>query len=66
TPWQPDANERGQVAFPDLTFLQLLFGYTSLDDLNQVFPDCMIRTDAARVLLDILFQKQGSNIWPVA
>lgn len=65
-PWQPDAHERGQAAFPDLTFLQLLFGYKSLDELNQAFPDCMIRTDDARVLLDTLFPKQGSNVWPVA
>lgn len=65
-PWQPDANERGHAAFPDLTFLQLLFGFKSLDELQHVFPDCMIRTDDARVLLDTLFPKQGSNIWPIA
>jgi len=65
-PWQPDANERGHAAFPDLTFLQLLFGFRSLDELQYAFPDCMIRTDDARVLLDTLFPKQGSNVWPIA
>ena len=64
--WQPSATERGPAAFPDLTFLQLLFGYKSLDELQHAFPDCMIRTDDARVLLDTLFPKQVSNIWPIA
>jgi len=64
--WQPTADERGQAAFPDLTFLQLLFGYKSLDELNDAFPDCMIRTDDARALLDILFPKQASNVWAIA
>ncbi len=64
--WQPGAKERGDAAFPDLIFLQLLFGFKSLDELDRAFPDCMIRTDDARVLLDTLFPKQGSNIWPIA
>jgi hypothetical protein len=64
--WQPSATERGPAAFPDLTFLQLLFGYKSLDELQHAFPDCMIRTDEARVLLETLFPKQVSNIWPIA
>ncbi len=64
--WQPSATERGHASFPDLTFLQLLFGYTSLDELQHAFPDCMIRTDEARVLLDTLFPKQGSNLWSIA
>jgi hypothetical protein len=63
--WQPSATERGLAAFPDLTFLQLLFGYRSLDELQHAFPDCMVRTDEARVLLDTLFPKQVSNIWPI-
>ncbi len=66
TPWQPDANKRGHAAFPDLTFLQLLFGFKSLNELQMAFPDCMIRTDDARVLLNTLFPKQCSDIWPIA
>jgi hypothetical protein len=49
-----------------LTFLQLLFGYRSLDELAYAFPDCVARNDGARLLLDTLFPKQASNIWPVA
>lgn len=64
--WQPASDERGDAAFPDRTFLQLLFGFRSLDELTYAFPDCMIRTDDARVLLETLFPKQGSNIWAIA
>lgn len=65
-PWRPTSDERGNAAFPDLTFLQLLFGFRSLDELTHAFPDCMVRGDDARVLLDILFPKQVSNIWAIA
>jgi hypothetical protein len=65
-PWQPASDVRGDAAFPDLTFLQLLFGYRSLDELAYAFPDCVARNDGARLLLDTLFPKQASNIWPVA
>ncbi len=65
-PWQPDANTRGHAAFPDCTFLQLLFGFKSLDELNHAFPDCMVRSDEARVLLDTLFPKQPSHVWAIA
>ncbi len=64
--WQPTTAARGDAAFPDLTFLQLLFGYTSLDDLDRAFPDCMIRSDAARALLTILFPPAPSAVWPIA
>ncbi len=65
-PWQPTSDVRGDAAFPDLTFLQLLFGYRSLDALTQSFPDCMVRDDGARALLDILFPQQVSHVWPIA
>jgi hypothetical protein len=64
--WQPEAAERGSAAFPDLTFLQLLFGYKSLDELLAAFPDCTVRTDESRILLGTLFPKQTSNLWPIA
>ncbi|MEX1158111.1 MAG: hypothetical protein WEC79_04195, partial [Thermomicrobiales bacterium] len=53
------------ASFPDLSFLQLLFGYRSLAELDAWYPDCRIRTNEARVLLDALFPKQPSFVWPV-
>ena len=35
--------------FPDLTFLQLLFGFRPLEALEAAFPDCVVRTQEARL-----------------
>lgn len=65
-PWQPTTTEVGQALFPDLTFLQLLFGYRSLEELDYAFGDCGVRDNGARVLLEALFPKQPSDVWPVS
>ncbi len=62
--WQPSPEQEGDAAFPDLTFLQLLFGYRTLDEIKYAFPDCFAG-DNARLMLEILFPKQLSDIWPV-
>lgn len=62
--WQPSTKNYGHAAFPGLTFLQLLFGYRSLDDLLFSFPDCFANQDAAP-LLRVLFPKQPSEVWPI-
>lgn len=61
--WKPERVEEGEAAFPDLTFLQILFGYRSLEELQYAFPDCITDTDNARALLPILFPKKVSNVW---
>lgn len=63
--WQPANNQDGDAAFPGLTFLQLLFGYRSLGELRDAFPDCLARSDDARALLQALFPKQASRIWAI-
>lgn len=66
-PWQPaDTNDEGAAGFPDLTFLQLLFGYRSLDELRHAYADCYVTGDINRALLNALFPKQSSNVWPIA
>jgi hypothetical protein len=64
--WQPDSDHKGNAAFPGLTFLQLLFGYRSLAELKDAFADCRAGGDEAPVLLDALFPKQPSAVWPGA
>lgn len=54
------------ASFPELTFLQLLFGYRSLAELEYAFADCRAHTDEARLLLDVLFPKQPSLVWPLS
>ncbi|MBC8449061.1 MAG: GNAT family N-acetyltransferase [Chloroflexi bacterium] len=64
-PWQPSHANDGDGVFPDLTFLQLLFGYRTLEELDYAFTDCWAANDAARALLKALFPRQASQVWPV-
>jgi GNAT superfamily N-acetyltransferase len=63
--WEPGDAWETAPAFPGLTFLQLLFGYRSLDELAYAFADCRVDAEEARVLLTALFPKQASHVWPV-
>jgi hypothetical protein len=62
-PWRSSRTEEGSAGFPDLTFLQLLFGFRSLEDLEYAFPDCWVRGDEVRALLNTIFPKRPSSVW---
>ncbi len=65
--WKPKGVEDEENAsFPALTFLQMLFGYRSFDELRHSFPDCGWNTWQDHVLLDILFPKKLSDVFPIA
>ena len=57
---------RAMAMFPGLSFLQLLFGFRSLEELEAAFPDCFVRTHEVRALLTALFPKQASDVWALA
>jgi hypothetical protein len=62
----PSAEHRRPTAlFPDLTINQLLLGYRSLDELEAAWPDCMVRGGEGRALIDTLFPKAPSDVWPL-
>ncbi len=62
-PWQPGTREEeGDIAFPGLTFLQLLFGYRSLDELHNTFADCWWKNNETRALFEALFPKKPSQV----
>ena len=63
--WQPGHAEDGDAAFPDLTFLKLLFGYRDLTEIRHAFPDCWCRDDVTEALLSALFPKRPSLVWAV-
>lgn len=66
-PWMPGSGEReGQIAFPGLVFLQLLFGYRSLTELRQYFADCWWESNKTRVLINALFPRKPSQVYPLA
>jgi hypothetical protein len=62
------AEEGGPLAarFPDLTFLQLLFGCRSLEELERSYGACRAVSEEGRVLLNVLFPRLPSLIWPVS
>jgi hypothetical protein len=66
-PWRPTPfGHSGQAGFPPNTFLQLLFGYRSLEMLKTSFVDCWTDGNEIQVLLDSLFPRQPSNVWPIS
>jgi len=60
--WQSSQDDHPVAAFPGLTFLHLLFGYRTVEEIRYMFPDCWVNEDKAGPLLDALFPKQASNI----
>ena len=62
-PWARPDRWEASASFPDLSFLQALFGHRSLNELAAIFPDCSARTEAGRVLVNALFPKQPSLVW---
>jgi len=65
-PWLPSPEAEGDIAFPGLTFLQLLFGYHSYEELHRAFADCWCDPEDVRILINILFPKKLSNVLPIA
>jgi GNAT superfamily N-acetyltransferase len=61
-PWTPTPDDTGPASFPGLTFLQLLFGYRDLEELEYAFVDCQVFGNRNRALLKALFPKQVSNV----
>lgn len=53
------------AAFSGLTFLNILFGRPSLDEVRAAFPDCYARDVRAAALIGALFRKRPSLVRPV-
>ncbi|MDQ6694793.1 MAG: GNAT family N-acetyltransferase [Chloroflexota bacterium] len=61
--WQPESVHDGAAGFPDLSFLQLLLGYRSLDEIKYAYADCGTRGSDTPALLDALFPTRVSHVW---
>jgi hypothetical protein len=68
--WSPEQPKHeglsGNAGFPPHTFLQLLFGYRSLEMLKDSYADCWTDRDEIHALLVALFPRQPSDVWPVS
>ena len=63
--WTPKTLQDGDGLFPDDTFLSLLFGRTTVEELKTGRADCYAKTEKAEALLGILFPNRPSHVWPV-
>lgn len=63
--WKPSTDAWGHASFPDLTFLQVLFGYRTWEEVKYIRPDCWVGRED-RALVEVLFPKQPSCIWPLS
>jgi hypothetical protein len=65
--WRPEPmGHSGDAAFPEHTFLQLVFGYRDLDELKYAFADCWTNNDTTVAVLKALFPKQHSDVAGIA
>jgi hypothetical protein len=62
----PDSLEKASAVFPDRVFLQLLFGYRSMDELDHAFADCYAKNGETKQLLNVLFPKKHAEVWAIA
>jgi hypothetical protein len=62
TPYKPDDFFDFDAFFPNLTFLSVLFGRRTIQELRHVFADCYPRNVESSILLNILFPKQSSHV----
>jgi hypothetical protein len=64
--WRPDHawGPRAQAGVPSLVFLKLLFGYRSLDELRDGYPD-VFAEDEVRPVLEALFPPRPSWLIPL-
>lgn len=63
--WKPTPGANESAAFPDLTFLQILFGYRSIDELRFSFKDCYMMNNNINVIIRSLFPKRLSDVFPI-
>lgn len=64
--YKPQPNDMGELGMPDLTVLQLVFGYRSLDELKSAYADCYWSSSETYYLVNTLFPKMPSSITGVA
>jgi hypothetical protein len=60
--YKPEAGDMGEIGLPDRTFLQLLFGYRTLDEIRAAYADCYWDTQEAYVVVSALFPQKPSQV----
>ena len=58
--------EKPQAEFPPYTFLHLLFGHRTMSEMQEIYIDCRPGNNLSQHLIDTLFPKQPSEVWPIS
>ncbi len=61
-PYPPEHFDDCDATFPDLTFLHVLFGHRSWEEIRHLRADCFVNNPETAVLLQVLFPKRPSQI----
>ena len=65
-PWKPPAGgseSAVDASMPRDDFLHLLFGNRTIHELEPTTADCLLKTDAGALLLDVLFPPMPTSTW---
>jgi hypothetical protein len=44
----------------------MVFGFRTIDEIKHIFMDCGTKDDRTAHLLDALFPKKPSDVWPIS
>ena len=61
-----DELEESDARFPAHTFLHLLFGHRTIEELSHIYVDLPTKDLETRGLINALFPKRVSQIWPIS
>ena len=61
-----DELEKSDARFPAHTFLHLLFGHRTIEELSHIYVDLPTKDLETRGLIGALFPKRVSQVWPIS
>jgi hypothetical protein len=61
-----DELENSSANFPPLTFLHMVFGYRTIDEIKHMHKDCSTKDEETAFMLDALFPKKASDVWAIS
>ncbi len=64
-PYEPAGYFDADAFFPDETFLHVLFGHRTPDEIHHVRPDCFVEQNGSQELIAVLFPRHLSHIDPL-
>ena len=61
-----DELDKSDASFPSLTFLHLVFGHRTIEELTNIYADLETKDKETRELIGALFPRKNSHVWPIS